>query len=74
MLSFKNDFSAALSFIRKLDDVDVSHIQFPKFNRLFFSCDKVKGVEPLGNVLEYYGGNDSKMRTFEDIRRSKEED
>mmetsp|Transcript_356 Transcript_356/g.478 ORF Transcript_356/g.478 Transcript_356/m.478 type:complete len:81 (+) Transcript_356:303-545(+) len=29
----------------------------------------VKGVEPLGNVLEYYGGNDSKMRDSEDFMR-----
>ena len=29
----------------------------------------VKGVRPLGNVLEFYGGNDSKMRNWEDFRR-----
>ena len=50
MLSFKVDFSAALSFIGKLDDVDT------------------KGVEPLGNVLEFYGGADEKLRTVEDFK------
>jgi Asp-tRNA(Asn)/Glu-tRNA(Gln) amidotransferase C subunit len=49
MLSFKADFTAALAFIGKLDDVDT------------------KGVEPLGNVLEYYGGNEEKLRTMEDF-------
>ena len=49
MMSFKNDFQAALAFIQKLDEVDV------------------KGTEPLGNVLEYYGGNDSKMRSKADF-------
>merc|ERR1719384_1100979 len=29
----------------------------------------VKGEEPLGNVLEFYGGNDSKMRDEEDLLR-----
>jgi Asp-tRNA(Asn)/Glu-tRNA(Gln) amidotransferase C subunit len=45
MLSFKADFTAALAFIGKLDEVDV------------------KGVEPLGNVFEFYGGNEEKLRT-----------
>ena len=49
MMSFKNDFQAALAFIQKLDEVDV------------------KGQEPLGNVLEFYGGNESKMRTAVDF-------
>ena len=49
MMSFKNDFQAALAFIQKLDEVDV------------------KGTEPLGNVLEFYGGNDSKMRSEADF-------
>ena len=31
-------------------------------------------MEPLGNVLEFYGGNDSKMRTDLDCRRISEED
>ena len=31
-------------------------------------------MEPLGNVLEFYGGNDSKMRTDLDCRRIVEED
>ena len=52
MLSFKNDFNAALSFIGKLDEVDV------------------KGQEPLGNVLEIYGGNSTKMRVEEDFYRA----
>ena len=51
MMSFKNDFSAALGFLDKLDEVDV------------------KGVEPLGNVLEIYGGNELNMRTDEDFER-----
>ena len=29
----------------------------------------VKGEEPLGNVLEFYGGNDSKMRNDMDLLR-----
>ena len=33
----------------------------------------VKGVEPLGNVLEFYGGNDSKMRTETDYVRTSED-
>lgn len=55
MLSFKADFTAALAFIGKLDDVDT------------------KGVEPLGNVLEYYGGNDEKLRTMEDFNKAQNE-
>ena len=51
MMSFKNDFSAALGFLDKLDEVDV------------------KGVEPLGNVLEIYGGNQHNMRSDEDFER-----
>ena len=27
----------------------------------------IKGEEPLGNVLEFYGGNDSKMRSEKDF-------
>ena len=34
---------------------------------------QVKGVEPLGNVLEYYGGNDSKMRSDWDSRMVEED-
>ena len=30
---------------------------------------QVKGEEPLGNVLEFYGGNDSKMRNELDFMR-----
>ena len=55
MLSFKADFTAALAFIGKLDDVDT------------------KGVEPLGNVLEYYGGNEEKLRTMEDFYKAQSE-
>ena len=55
MMSFKNDFQAALAFIQKLDEVDV------------------KGQEPLGNVLEFYGGNDSKMRSSEDFLKENED-
>ena len=36
---------------------------------MFSSLSQIKGVEPLGNVLEYYGGNDSKMRDNEDFLR-----
>ena len=49
MMSFKNDFQAALGFIGKLDEVDT------------------KGTEPLGNVLEHYGGNKTKVRKDEDF-------
>ena len=45
MLSFRNDFNAALKFISILDTVDV------------------KGLEPIGTVLEIYGGNEGKLRT-----------
>ena len=55
MMSFKNDFQAALAFIQKLDEVDV------------------KGQEPLGNVLEFYGGNDSKMRSADDFLQEHED-
>ena len=33
----------------------------------------MKGTEPLGNVLEFYGGNDSKMRNAEDFLRENED-
>ena len=46
LLQYKNDFQAALLFIKKLDEVEVP-----------------EGTEPLGNVLEYYGGNQEKMRS-----------
>ena len=52
MMSFKNDFQAALGFITKLDEVDT------------------KGTEPLGNVLEHYGGNKTKVRRAEDFRNT----
>ena len=29
----------------------------------------VKGVAPLGNVLEFYGGNQTRLRTEEDFER-----
>lgn len=45
MLQYKNDFQAALMFIKKLEEIEVP-----------------PGTEPLANVLEYYGGNDEKMR------------
>ena len=51
MMSFKSDFSAALGFLDKLDEVDV------------------KGVEPLGNVFEIYGGNEHNLRREEDFER-----
>ncbi len=31
----------------------------------------VKGVEPLGNVLEFYGGNETKMRSDADFERAR---
>ena len=34
----------------------------------------IKGEEPLGNVLEFYGGNDSKMRSLNEFARGAEED
>jgi hypothetical protein len=56
LLQYKNDFQAALMFIKKLDEVRVP-----------------EGTEPLGNVLEYYGGNEEKMRSkpedFEDSQK-----
>jgi hypothetical protein len=56
LLQYKNDFQAALMFIKKLDEVQVP-----------------AGTEPLGNVLEYYGGNEEKMRSkpgdFEDSQK-----
>ena len=39
MLDFKGAFIASLTFLGKLDEVDV------------------KGIAPLGSVLEFYGGN-----------------
>ena len=55
MLSFKNDFNAALSFIGKLDEIDV------------------KGQEPLGNVFEFYGGNETNMRTAADFNNKSDD-
>ena len=52
VMSFKSDFSAALGFLDKLDEVDV------------------KGVEPLGNVFEIYGGNEHNLRRAEDFERT----
>ena len=37
---------------------------------MFVFSQKAKGEEPLGNVLEFYGGNDSKMRNKEDFSRT----
>ena len=54
MMSFKSDFMAALSFIRKLDDVDT------------------EGIEHLGNVWEYYKGNQEKMRNLDDNEKEKD--
>ena len=51
MLDFKDAFVCCLTFLGKLDEVDV------------------KGVNPLGNVLEFYGGNDTRLRTEEDFDR-----
>ena len=34
-----------------------------------FTFPQTKGEEPLGNVLEFYGGNQSKMREPEDFER-----
>ena len=51
MLDFKEAFLCCLTFLGKLDEVDV------------------KGVNPLGNVLEFYGGNDACLRTEEDFDR-----
>ena len=51
MLDFKSAFVASLTFLGKLDEVDV------------------KGVEPLGSVLEFYGGNEFEWRTEEDFAR-----
>ena len=72
MLDFKGDFQAALAFIQKLDDVDVSKLQkcmSHLTNSFLFKILQVKGEEPLGNVLEFYGGNDSKMRNEHDFMR-----
>merc|ERR1711920_234041 len=50
-LEFKDAFVACLTFLNKLDEVDV------------------KGIAPLGSVLEFYGGNNTMMRTEEDFIR-----
>ena len=34
---------------------------------MFLNLLKVTGVEPLSNVLEFYGGNEEKMRKVEDF-------
>ena len=52
MLKFKSDFTAALAFIKKLDDVNTD------------------GVEPLGNVLEFYGGNSEHMQSVSTVDES----
>ena len=31
----------------------------------------VKGVEPLGNIFEHYGGNELKMRSAENFDKSR---
>ena len=48
LLSYRNDFDAALKFISILDNVDT------------------KGIEPIGSVLEVYGGNQDKLRNYSD--------
>ena len=50
-LDFKGAFVACLTFLGKLDEVDV------------------KGISPLGNVLEFYGGISTRMRSEEDFAR-----
>ena len=50
-LAFKGAFVACLTFLGKLDEVDV------------------KGISPLGNVLEFYGGISTRMRSEEDFAR-----
>ena len=50
-LDFKGAFVACLTFLGKLDEVDV------------------KGVSALGSVLEFYGGNDTRLRSEEDFIR-----
>lgn len=32
----------------------------------------VEGVEPLGNVFEFYGGNEDRMRTAEDYESERD--
>ena len=63
MLSAKDDFVTALAFIDKLEEVDVS------WSTAIIYClwQQVKGVEPLGNVLEFYGGNEDLVRSEEDF-------
>ena len=56
MLQYKNDFQAALLFIKKLEEVHIP-----------------KGTEPLCNVLEFYGGNEEKMRRESDYEKEPEE-
>ena len=70
MLSAKDDFKLALAFIDKLEEVDVS-----KFHMLIeYQSVQVKGVEPLGNVLEFYGGNDTLVRSEEDFKQLEKDD
>ena len=63
MLSAKDDFVTALAFIDKLEEVDVSW----STALIYCLCQQVKGVEPLGNVLEFYGGNEDLVRSEEDF-------
>jgi hypothetical protein len=51
MLQYKNDFQAALLFIKKLEEVSIP-----------------QDTEPLCNVLEFYGGNEEKMRRSSDYQ------
>ena len=71
-------FAARISNITFKDDAELLSFrndfnQALKFISILDTVD-IKGVEPLGNVLEYYGGNSTKMRSEADFARIKEDE
>ena len=82
MLDVKLDDSKALeymSFAAKMAQVTFKdEAEMLSFRNDFNSALKfisildtvdVKGQEPIGSVLEIYGGNDTKMRSLADVNR-----
>ena len=67
------DYASKASMLRFKDQNEMMQykIDFQAALAFIQKLDEVdiKGEEPLGNVLEFYGGNDSKMRRVEESTR-----
>ena len=70
-------FSAKMSMVKFKDEEEMLSFKGDFQAALAFiqKLDEidVREVEPLGNVLEFYGGNDSKMRSEQDYRNQSED-